>query len=373
MSQPASHKAVAALHTLPRVAAGLGAVTGDSIQILAEQVKVPIPPPIVLDHVEPLPALTQDIATRPVSGHDAVYLVKLHDVLLTGNRDLFTRDGLYLMDLFNQAGLHQRAPNLIDDGAGGWRRQPVADHPTYIEESCGLLFFGPASGNNHSHWLIQTLPQLRMYEQAGVRPQKLVVQPNFRAYQRDTLRLLGWGDNDILVRSPDQPCVFRELYVGYVDGGLVPDDTVFGQLRAACPAKPGSPEKLYVSRADARDVRRFLNEDRLIDRVRELGFTVISSGALGAAEAISLFQGARVICGPLGAGLYNALFTAPGATIIAVSDPHYVMSWLPQTATLRGHRYGWMFGLSFDSVEPAYRGTHNNWICDVDRVVSQLS
>jgi capsular polysaccharide biosynthesis protein len=85
-----------------------------------------------------------------------------------------------------------------------------------------------------------------------------------------------------------------------------------------------------------------------------------------------LFRGARLIVGPLGAGLYNALFTRPGATIVALSDPAYVMEWLPQVAALRGHRHAWCFGLGMESHDEIHAGTHGNWIVDVERVVSLL-
>jgi capsular polysaccharide biosynthesis protein len=76
--------------------------------------------------------------------------------------------------------------------------------------------------------------------------------------------------------------------------------------------------------------------------------------------------------GPLGAGLYNALFTRPGATIVALSDPHYAMEWLSQVAALRGHAHGWIFGVAFDSLDPVYHGTHNNFIVDLDRVQARI-
>jgi capsular polysaccharide biosynthesis protein len=229
------------------------------------------------------------------------------------------------------------------------------------------LFHNQSSGANHSHWLLQTLPQLAFWERAGVRPELVVVQPNIRPYQRDVLAAFGYGAETLLIRHPDEPMRFRELYVGYVDGGLVPDATVFDRQIAAFDAGVRGPEKIYVSRQDARGIRRLVNEDALIERLRGLGFSIVVPSALSAAEEVTVFRHARLIVGPLGAGLYNALFTAPGADIVGLSDPHYAMEWLPQVAALRGHGIGWVFGLGFDSFEPVYGGTHNNWLIDVDR------
>ena len=271
-----------------------------------------------------------------------------------------TAQGCFLADLWNQAGLHAGPPGLP---------APAPEAET-IEASCGLLFHNASSGDNHSHWLLQTLPQLAYYQHARLRPERLVVQPNIRPYQRDVLAALGYPD--LLLRPADRPLRFRELYAGYVDGALVPDATIFDRQIAAFEDGSRGPERIYVSRQDARGIRRLLNEPALIERLRARGFAIVVPSLLTAAEEVTMFRHARLIVGPLGAGLYNALFTRPGATILALSDPNYVMEWLPQTAALRGHAYGWMFGVAFESHEAVYRGTHNNWIVDVDRVVEEV-
>jgi len=195
------------------------------------------------------------------------------------------------------------------------------------------------------------------------------VQPNIQPYQRDVLAGLGYGAEMLLIRRPDEAMQFRELYAGYVDGGLVPDPTIFDRQIAVFDRDEPGPERIYVSRQDARGIRRLLNEATLIERLRAEGFAIVEPGALSAAEEVTLFRHARVIVGPLGAGLYNALFTAPGAAIVALSDPFYAMEWLAQVAALRGHEVGWVFGVGFESVEGVYGGTHNNWVVDVERVV----
>jgi capsular polysaccharide biosynthesis protein len=237
-----------------------------------------------------------------------------------------------------------------------------------IAEPCLLLFHNASSGDNHSHWLLQTLPQLGMCERLGIRPELLVVQPNIRPYQRDVLAALGYGPERLLLRSPSCPMRFETLFAGYVDGGLVPDPHIFDRQIAAFDAGLAGPERIYVSRGDARGIRRLLNEADLIAHLQERGFTIVVPSALSAAEEVTMFRHARLIVGPLGAGLYNALFTRPGATIVALSDPFYVMEWLAQVAALRGHALGWCFGLGLESHDEVYAGTHGNWIVDIERV-----
>jgi hypothetical protein len=347
-----------ALHDLPRVA-DLGAAAQDCVMLLAGAQSVPLRRPVLVDAIEALPARTLDIIGRTHAAIDPMYVARLHDVVLSGDRDLVTRDGLFLADLANQAALHAPPVGM----------PAVAGPGETVPGLSLLLFHNASSGDNHSHWLLQTLPQLGFCERCGMRPDRLVVQPNIRAYQREVLAALGYGAERLLLRDPAQPMRFEALLAGYVDGGLVPDATMFDRQIAAFDRGAAGPRRIYVSRQDARSIRRLLNEAELIDRLRAEGFAIVVPGALTAAEEVTLFRDARLIVGPLGAGLYNTLFTRSGATIVALSDPHYVMEWLPQAAALRGHAHGWMFGVSLASGEAVYSGTHSNWIVDIDRVL----
>lgn len=350
-----------ALHDLPRVA-DLGAATEDCVTVLAGAQSVKLRRPILVDAIEALPARTLDIIGRTHASIDPVFMARLHHVVLTSDRDLVTREGMFLADLCQQAALHT----------------PPAALPAQVE-ACEtvpglslLLFHNASSGDNHSHWLLQTLPHLGLCERAGVRPDQLVVQPSIRPYQREVLAALGYGGDHILVRDPAQPMRFEALLAGYVDGGLVPDPMIFDRQIAAFDQSADGPRRIYVSRQDARSIRRMLNEAVLIERLRAEGFAIVTPSLLSAAEEVTVFRDARLIVGPLGAGLYNALFTRAGATVIALSDPHYVMEWLPQVTALRRHAHGWMFGVSCNSDEPVYSGTHSNWIVDVNRIVGAL-
>ncbi len=372
MTTTRDYEVVRALEALPHVE-NLQACDEDCVQVLLAAQSYPVRPPILVETLEPLPDLTTGIINTKEVRNDPIYLAKLHDVVVIDQRMVLTKDGRLIVDLWNQGGLHHNPTTLYRKENGEHVFRAAISEPEYVDEPSGFLFFGSASGNNHSHWLIQTLPQLLFYEHAGVRPSKLVVQPNIKPYQMETLSVLGYRTDQLIRRPADRPIKFRQLYIGYVDGNLVPYTDIFDRLMAHFRNKEDGPKKVYVSRQDARDVRRFLNEELLIERVKKMGYTVVLPSQMTAEEEVTLFHDARIICGPLGAGLYNSLFTEPGAAIVALSDPNYAMGWLSQTAGLRGHTHGYAFGLAFESRENVYRGTHNNWIADMDAVGDLLS
>lgn len=93
-------------------------------------------------------------------------------------------------------------------------------------------------------------------------------------------------------------------------------------LRLLCTLSPAAQEErtllIYVSR-DGEPTRRVANEARLLGTLGALlpsEQLVVFNGSLGAAETIKLFQRAKVVMGPHGAGLSHALFSAPGTTVV---------------------------------------------------------
>lgn len=69
-------------------------------------------------------------------------------------------------------------------------------------------------------------------------------------------------------------------------------------------APPGTPERIYVTRRDSPD-RRIMNEDELEPILREYGFVTYALSEIPLAEQVALFQNAKYIISPHGAGLLN--------------------------------------------------------------------
>lgn len=76
-------------------------------------------------------------------------------------------------------------------------------------------------------------------------------------------------------------------------------------------------ERIYLSRQGSK-MRRVLNEDAFVPRLRDLGFNIIVPDALPLTDQIALFSRARIILAPHGAGLTNILFCRPGLTLIEI-------------------------------------------------------
>lgn len=313
---------------------------------------------------EDLPILSQELLGTRSWTIDPAYCVRLAGGRTYWDAHIVTREGVLFKDLSVQAGRHIDPPFLTRMPDGSMRASIHAMEPEYHDCSGAILFPSGACGYNHSHWLAHALPKLDFFRQAKVEPDVYVVLPTIAPYQRDTLHALGIEDSRILVRHDPQPFAFRELYAAYTCNDFSPDTWVYDEIAARIYDGKKGPERIYISRKDARNIRRFLNEDRNIEVARRHGFEIVIPSELAFEEELRIFRNARVIAGPVGAGLYNALFTRPGALIIALSDPAYVMNWPMQVAAVRKHSIGYLLGNSFLSYEECYAGSHNSWVLD---------
>lgn len=75
------------------------------------------------------------------------------------------------------------------------------------------------------------------------------------------------------------------------------------------------PARIYVSRDDAA-TRRVANEPEVCAVLARYGFERVLLGQLPFTEQVGMFERARIVVGPHGAGLTNVLFCQPGARLV---------------------------------------------------------
>lgn len=202
---------------------------------------------------------------------------------------------------------------LISSQLSRKNRQPA------IEAAC--IFTNPWS-NNFWHWTVDNLTQLEAIEyyqqQTGIKP-KLIVAKNLRSWQRDSLKLLGYNEDNLIIwqdfrRTVNKLIVpsFRRSY-----------DEIHGEISvSACQwlrqkilsniSKQESDfssfsPKIFISRSKALG-RRIANEDEAIEALQPLGFTTYILEEMSYLEQVKLFAQAKVIVAPHGAGLTNLIF-----------------------------------------------------------------
>jgi len=194
---------------------------------------------------------------------------------------------------------------------------------------------------NYYHWLVEDLPLVLRAKQAVPEAGLLSFSTGITNRHRLVADHLGMSltPAGLVVRLEEQVLPGRasdSFFVHSEDLALLND---LGTSLAAegQPQRSSYPELLYVSRSRSR--RPLANEDQLEAFLADAGFEVVHLEDTPWIEQIRLFQHARVIAGPHGAGLSNVVFARPGAIVIELTVGYMFNRCFEWISHVGGHRY----------------------------------
>lgn len=200
-------------------------------------------------------------------------------------------------------------------------------------------------GHMYYHWLEETLPRLVMLQDAGALTPTTKLLTWGQPYEIEWLQALGVHPDQIVTYDPETLYCADLLFVPTPVPRITPPKESLMAVRSALGVTvlPESQRDIivYVSRKNE-PTRRVANEDQLLRSIRA-SFpgtpVVVYEGSMSPDASISLFQRAKVVIGPHGAGLSHILFSAPGTAVIEflfMADPP-MMFW--HTASALGQQY----------------------------------
>lgn len=223
---------------------------------------------------------------------------------------------------------------------------------------------------NFYHWLAEKVASLSWVFVSGEARFKALTVPNPPKFQLETLRMLGWRDEDIV--PLDEAVFCKSLYVHRTPLSLLARRNLSGNIykRLATSAHreaPGRswPKRVFISRRDARN-RRLNNEEQLIEGLAEFDVAAFNMSELSLAEQFELFRNAECVIGLHGAGLAHLVVADPGLRILELApifNHNYgLISNMGRLSRCRGHDHT----LWIEEPNPLVRG----WAIDVERVTS---
>jgi capsular polysaccharide biosynthesis protein len=206
-----------------------------------------------------------------------------------------------------------------------WKLPPVRR----LAGTTALLSVAEAE-RNYWHWTLEALPRFHALQRAGFDWADIdwfVINHRDAPFQRDTLAQLGIPPKKVIRADASVHLECERALVPSLKihpYAMPPADARFLQDLAHTQfPDTTSTRRLYVSRANAR-FRRVLNENELLPILAEAEFEVVRNEEMSVAEQQKLFRGARVIAGPHGAGLTNAVYARPGGQFLEFMSPRYV-------------------------------------------------
>lgn len=120
-----------------------------------------------------------------------------------------------------------------------------------------------------------------------------------------------------------------------------------------------SPERIYVQRYST--VRKLVNAAEIEHILSQHGFALIDPGKLSFREQVSLFAHAKVIIGPTGAAMANAIFCQPGTEvgILMATHKHMIYKYWPAMLTPLKINVSYLLGTI---VANQSRGIHGDFV-----------
>ena len=226
-----------------------------------------------------------------------------------------------------------------------------------------LCVFSNIWSKGYFHWTLDDLTRLEALQQFRKHtntPVQLLMVPPVRVWQLDSLRAMGFGEEDLVIWDGGKARV-EKLYVSPARRA---DKDAHEWLRrhaaeyAGCREETAASKRIYISRADA-DERQVVNEQEFFSGLEARGFELFRLGELDYRAQVRLFWEANFVVAPHGAGLTNLVYSRPGATLFELSS----------SREIRGH-----FQRLCDSLGLAYERTlcrtvGYSLVVDVDEVL----
>ncbi|MDP3892181.1 DUF563 domain-containing protein, partial [Nocardioides sp.] len=182
-------------------------------------------------------------------------------------------------------------------GIRGW-----AEHPVYLrarlpeaEHVSGSLLSMATRGSsaNYYHFLMDALPRWGVLEETmpGTVPDALFVNTGSR-YQRELLTLAGLDHLPTVAPGSNTALRADRLIAPCIPNPeLMAPTWTTGWLKERLPSREtaGKPRRLYLTRGDAKNTRRVVDEDEVMRQLEPAGFVRLDPGTLSVQEQIDHF------------------------------------------------------------------------------------
>jgi hypothetical protein len=317
---------------------------------------------------------------------DDHYCYKLSDARVMGYKTYVTRNGGVLEDerlefpgkqarYFSQRAdksdpLLCKDTDIVRLESGGYGSTAITSPSERISEPTVSLCSDEPS--NFGSWIFRVLPKLITARRLGLGDYKVFCycpQP----WQRELLNLVGIKEEKVICQNTKTVYHFDELYVPSLRNSQAyiheSSRAFFRQIAKQYGAGEPSLKRIYLSRRNhaqkrrQQNVRMFINEAELEERLEKVGFHIICPEELSIKEQVAVFHGADLIVTPSGSAMFNTVFAKPGTTILDIEAfPYWLWAHTNLFASLQ-HRYALFIG-SADESDPS--PVHKQWSLRVD-------
>lgn len=193
------------------------------------------------------------------------------------------------------------------------------------------------------HWMMEFLPRAVILEQAGFQGEYLISK-TAPGFVLESLKLIGITQPRTIPYDTDDSVRMEKLWlptrlsIDQSEHYLFLLSVLRGKLlEHVTPVRKD--RRLYISRKEARNQRRVVNEDELTKLLADFGFEVVTLERLPLRDQISLMAEADWLIGGSGAGILHCLFMHPGSYVVELFSPNYINPCMFSAVKLLDHDY----------------------------------
>ncbi len=211
------------------------------------------------------------------------------------------------------------------------------------------VFFLIYNFDNYYHFLYDTLPYLYTYLYLKKEINNLKILINYPNKNKKELYKFNIeflekiiDINDIIIHNDDH--IYSNIYIStsLTHGGFSNNPPrkeifeIYNNIKNKIKNNYDTPKKIYISRrtwinnnnsnigTNYTTRRKMINEDKLVEKLNNLGFIEIFTENLSTEEKIVLFMKAEIIIGSIGGGMANLLFSTKNTKAIILVTPFFL-------------------------------------------------
>lgn len=292
------------------------------------------------------------------------YIIRLTDVIYhTGDGTLTTPSRVILSESIN-----------------GWReKQKFSIRETYLSklvplsEDVSYSIFR-STNNGYYHTIIDNLPRLYLLSQINsVSSLKLLVPDKLTKIESFFIdRLLPVNVNIEYVAPKKSYLIKNMIFPSFVTrpfSGYLPPEYLAYFKERVLPKRPRRKiNRILISRGanlrnPLRQRRRFLNEEKLIEKLKKYGFKSYCLENMSIEEQIDLFYDAEFVIGAHGAGLSNIVFSKD-IGVLELFASNCVLPYYYYLAKSLGHKYSYLYGNK--------NNIHADFLANINEIINFL-
>jgi hypothetical protein len=259
--------------------------------------------------------------------------------------------------------------------------KPLDDHwllgfgrirpPVKLKGTTGVA--ATALGSGYCHWLLEELPRLLALR--GKQCDTIIAHTKTQ-FGREAVDAIGFTGVTLEPRRTSHYACEELLIPSLMGTAGFPTPTLIEAILDFTRTLPRPLETLggsiYISREKARR-RRITNEAALWAELEKRGFKKIHLEDLSWSEQIALFERAKVVVAPHGAGLANLVFCPAGTRVVECFNRAYVDGYFWRLAALNQLDYRPVVAASSEPLGSALAANRLDFAADIPQVLQALS